>query len=112
MAFRDTFDPAPAASREADDKAHRRFRNLWDAVDWWLDKGSADIFLLYLEGIRRADRFRAVADKAADAGKPLIVAKVGRWSVIPAHSTRASHHPPRRQQRTNGSGRHRQSDPG
>jgi acyl-CoA synthetase (NDP forming) len=49
-----------------------------DYVDWWLDEGSADIFLLYLEGIRRPERFRAVADKAADAGKPLIVAKVGR----------------------------------
>jgi acyl-CoA synthetase (NDP forming) len=49
-----------------------------DYVDWWLDEGDADIFLLYLEGIRRPDRFRAVADKAAAAAKPLIVAKVGR----------------------------------
>jgi acyl-CoA synthetase (NDP forming) len=49
-----------------------------DYVDWWLDEGSADIFLVYLEGIRRPERFRAVADKAAAAGKPLIVAKVGR----------------------------------
>src|SRR5271168_1774172 len=49
-----------------------------DYVDWWLDEGSADIFLLYLEGIRRPERFRAVADRAAQAGKPLIVAKVGR----------------------------------
>jgi acetate---CoA ligase (ADP-forming) len=49
-----------------------------DYVDWWLDQDSADIFLVYLEGIRRPDRFRAVADKAAEAGKPLIVAKVGR----------------------------------
>ncbi|MBV8505153.1 MAG: acetate--CoA ligase family protein [Alphaproteobacteria bacterium] len=49
-----------------------------DYVDWWLDEGSADIFLLYLEGIRRPDRFRAVADRAAESGKPLIVAKVGR----------------------------------
>src|SRR6516225_8913195 len=49
-----------------------------DYVDWWLDQGDADVFLLYLEGIRRPDRFRAVADKAAQAGKPLIVAKVGR----------------------------------
>ena len=40
--------------------------------------GGADIFLLYLEAIARPDRFRAVADKAAAAGKPLIVAKVGR----------------------------------
>jgi acetate---CoA ligase (ADP-forming) len=49
-----------------------------DYVDWWLDEGNADVFLLYLEGIRRSNRFRAVADKAAQAGKPLIVAKVGR----------------------------------
>ena len=49
-----------------------------DYVDWALDHGGADIFLLYLEAIRRPDRFRSVADKAAAAGKPLIVAKVGR----------------------------------
>src|SRR5271169_6331314 len=49
-----------------------------DYVDWVLDAGGADIFLCYLEGIRDAARFRAVADKAARAGKPLIVAKAGR----------------------------------
>src|ERR1700726_657597 len=49
-----------------------------DYVDWLLDSGGADIFLAYLEGIRDPARFRAVADKAARAGKPLIVAKVGR----------------------------------
>src|SRR3954470_24349338 len=49
-----------------------------DYVDWVLDAGGADIFMCYLEGIRDAAGFRAVADKAARAGKPLIVAKVGR----------------------------------
>ena len=49
-----------------------------DYVDWVLDAGGADIFLCYLEGIRDPASFRAVADKAAAAGKPLIVAKVGR----------------------------------
>ncbi len=49
-----------------------------DYVDWVLDAGGADIFMCYLEGIRNTARFRAVADKAARAGKPLIVAKVGR----------------------------------
>ena len=49
-----------------------------DYVDWLIDAGGADIFLCYLEQIRDAARFRAVADKAARAGKPLIVAKVGR----------------------------------
>jgi acetate---CoA ligase (ADP-forming) len=49
-----------------------------DYIDWALDHGGADIFLVYLEGIGDPTRFRAVADKAAAAGKPLIVAKVGR----------------------------------
>src|SRR4029077_3559192 len=49
-----------------------------DYVDWVLDAGGADIFMCYLEGIRDAARFRAVADKAARAGKPMLVAKVGR----------------------------------
>src|SRR5213079_1630345 len=40
--------------------------------------GGADIFMGYLEGIRDTQRFRAVADKAAHAGKPMILAKVGR----------------------------------
>jgi len=49
-----------------------------DYVDWVLDAGGAEIFMCYLEGIRDTARFREVADKAARAGKPLIVAKVGR----------------------------------
>ncbi|MGH7097638.1 MAG: acetate--CoA ligase family protein [Stellaceae bacterium] len=49
-----------------------------DYIEWLLEAGGADIFLVYLEGIRRPDRFREVADKAAAAGKPLIIAKVGR----------------------------------
>ncbi|MBV9828612.1 MAG: CoA-binding protein, partial [Alphaproteobacteria bacterium] len=49
-----------------------------DYVDWTLDAGGADIFMCYLEQIRDAKRFREVADRAASAGKPMIVAKVGR----------------------------------
>ena len=49
-----------------------------DYIEAALDSGAADIFLVYLEGIRQPARFRAVAEKAAAAGKPLIVAKVGR----------------------------------
>lgn len=49
-----------------------------DYIEAALDSGAADIFMVYLEGIRQPARFRAVADKAAAQGKPLIVAKVGR----------------------------------
>ena len=49
-----------------------------DYIEAAMESGAADIFLVYLEGIRQPARFRAVADKAAALGKPLIVAKVGR----------------------------------
>src|SRR5208283_996273 len=49
-----------------------------DYIEAAMESGAADIFMVYLEGIRQPARFRAVADKAAAAGKPLIVAKVGR----------------------------------
>ena len=49
-----------------------------DYIEAAMVSGAADIFMVYLEGIRQPARFRAVADKAAAAGKPLIVAKVGR----------------------------------
>ena len=50
----------------------------FDYVDFMLDEGRTDIFLMYVEAIKSGDRFRAAAIKAADAGKPLVVAKVGR----------------------------------
>jgi acyl-CoA synthetase (NDP forming) len=49
-----------------------------DYIEAAMESGAADIFMVYLEGIRQPARFRAVADRAAKAGKPLIVAKVGR----------------------------------
>ena len=49
-----------------------------DYIEAAMESGAADIFMVYLEGIRQPARFRAVADRAAQAGKPLIVAKVGR----------------------------------
>jgi acyl-CoA synthetase (NDP forming) len=49
-----------------------------DYVDWMLDAGDADVFLLYLETIRTPAKLARVAAKAAAAGKPLIVAKMGR----------------------------------
>ena len=49
-----------------------------DYLDWLIDFGGADIFIAYLESIQDPARFRTVAEKAADAGKPMILAKVGR----------------------------------
>ena len=49
-----------------------------DYLDWLIDSGGADVFIAYLESIQDPARFRAVAEKAADAKKPMILAKVGR----------------------------------
>jgi succinyl-CoA synthetase alpha subunit len=50
----------------------------FDVVDYLLDEGSADVFVLFLETIRNADTFRRAAAKALRMGKPIIVAKIGR----------------------------------
>jgi acyl-CoA synthetase (NDP forming) len=60
-----------------------------DYVDFMLDDGRTDLFLMYMEGIADAQRFRAVAAKAADARKPIIVLKAGRSEV--AKRAAASH---------------------
>lgn len=60
-----------------------------DYIDHMLDEGATDIFLMYVEAIKSGDRFRAVADRAAAQGKPLIVAKVGRSEA--ARRAAASH---------------------
>src|SRR5271170_3092845 len=49
-----------------------------DYLDWLIDSDGADVFIAYLESIQNPARFRAIAEKAADAGKPMILAKVGR----------------------------------
>ncbi len=49
-----------------------------DYLDWLIDTDGADVFIAYLESIQDPARFRAIAEKAADAGKPMILAKVGR----------------------------------
>jgi acyl-CoA synthetase (NDP forming) len=49
-----------------------------DILDYMLDEGKTDVFLLLLEDIKTPEKFRRVADKALKLGKPLIVAKIGQ----------------------------------
>jgi acyl-CoA synthetase (NDP forming) len=60
-----------------------------DFVDALLDEGKTDVFLLLVEDIKSADKFRHVADKALRAGKPLIVGKIGQSE--PGRRAAASH---------------------
>jgi acetate---CoA ligase (ADP-forming) len=49
-----------------------------DILDYVLDEGKTDVFLLLLEDVKTPEKFRRAADKALKAGKPLIVAKIGQ----------------------------------
>jgi acyl-CoA synthetase (NDP forming) len=47
-------------------------------LDYMVQDASTDVILLFIEGIRDVDKFIAAARRAAEAGKPVIVTKVGR----------------------------------
>jgi acetate---CoA ligase (ADP-forming) len=49
-----------------------------DFVDYMLDEGTTDIFLLLIESVKSPEKFRRAAEKALKAGKPLIVGKIGQ----------------------------------
>jgi acyl-CoA synthetase (NDP forming) len=49
-----------------------------DFVDFMLDEGKTDVFLLLLEDVKSPEKFKRVAEKALKASKPLIVAKIGQ----------------------------------
>ncbi len=60
-----------------------------DVLDYMLDEGETDVFLLLLEDVKTPAKFTRVAQKALQAGKPLIVAKIGQSA--PGSRAVASH---------------------
>ncbi len=60
-----------------------------DVLDYLLDEGGTDVFLLLLEDVKAPAKFRRAADKALRLGKPLIVAKIGQTE--PGRRAVASH---------------------
>jgi len=49
-----------------------------DFIDYLADDPATSVIALYIEGLRAPEKFRAAALKAARAGKPIVVFKVGR----------------------------------
>jgi acyl-CoA synthetase (NDP forming) len=49
-----------------------------DILDYLIDEGGSDVFLLLLEDVKSPEKFKRVAEKALRAGKPLIVGKIGQ----------------------------------
>lgn len=52
--------------------------NSLDLVDHMLDEDRSEVFILFLEDLKQPARFAPIAEKALKAGKPLIVAKIGK----------------------------------
>ena len=49
-----------------------------DAMDFLVDDEATSVIAVYLEGLRNPTKFQAVARRAAEANKPIVVFKVGR----------------------------------
>ena len=49
-----------------------------DVLDYLIDEGGTDVFLLLLEDVKSPEKFKRAAEKALAAGKPLIVGKIGQ----------------------------------
>jgi acyl-CoA synthetase (NDP forming) len=47
-------------------------------LEYMVQDKSTDVIMLFIEGIRDVEKFTAAAKRAAEAGKPVIVTKVGR----------------------------------
>jgi acetate---CoA ligase (ADP-forming) len=60
-----------------------------DFIDYMLDEGDTDVFLLLTEAIKTPEKFKRVAAKALKAGKPIIVGKIGQTE--PGSRAVASH---------------------
>ncbi len=52
-----------------------------EVLDYMVQDVNTDVILLFIEGIRDAEKFNAAAKRAAAMGKPIIAIKVGRSPV-------------------------------
>ena len=48
-----------------------------DVVDYLLDDGKTDVFILFMEDVKNGKRMAEVGEKALRAGKPIILTKIG-----------------------------------
>jgi acyl-CoA synthetase (NDP forming) len=65
------FSKLVSTSNEAD-------LDMADFIDHLVDDEATSVIALYMESVRHPDKFRRAALRAAEAGKPLVVFKIGR----------------------------------
>ncbi len=89
FAFFDRARPRNLAFRHIVTTGNEAALDVADILDYMLDEGGTDVFLLLLEDVKSPAKFRRAAEKALQAGKPLIVAKIGQTE--PGRRAVASH---------------------
>ncbi len=78
FAFFDRARPRDIAFRHIVTTGNEAALQVTDLLDYMLDEGGTDVFLLLMEDVKSPEKFRRVAEKALRAGKPLIVGKIGQ----------------------------------
>jgi acyl-CoA synthetase (NDP forming) len=77
FAFFDRARPRNLAFRYVVTTGNEAALEVTDFLDYMLEEGGTDVFLLLLEDVKSPERFKRAAEKALKAGKPLIVGKIG-----------------------------------
>ena len=77
FAFFDRARPRNLAFRHIVTTGNEAALEASDFLDFMLDEGGTDVFLLLLEDVKSPEKFKRAAEKALRAGKPLIVGKIG-----------------------------------
>jgi acyl-CoA synthetase (NDP forming) len=89
FAFFDRARPRNLAFRHIVTTGNEAALDVADVLDYMLDEGETDVFLLLLEDVKSPEKFKCAAEKALKAGKPLIVGKIGQTE--PGRRAVASH---------------------
>ncbi|MGE5165355.1 MAG: acetate--CoA ligase family protein [Sphingobacteriales bacterium] len=78
FAFFDRARPRNLTFRHVVTTGNEAALEVFDFVEYMLDEGETEVFLLLLEDVKSPEKFRRVAEKALRAGKPIIVSKIGQ----------------------------------
>lgn len=89
FAFLDRARPRNFAFRHIVTTGNEAVLEAADFIDYMLDEGSTDVFLLLIEAVKTPEKFKRVVEKARSAGKPIIVGKIGQTE--PGSRAVASH---------------------
>lgn len=78
FAFFDRARPRDITFRHIVTTGNEAALQVTDLLDYMLDEGGTDVFLLLIEDVKSPEKFKRAAEKALKAGKPLIVGKIGQ----------------------------------